>query len=91
MNYRRGLFRVWIVLSVIWSAAALFGGLYYPWPPYDWYYWSYWPKDVEFYFLAAAFAPWVWVVWTVVRWIWTVVRWTVLSLVRWTAKGFGSN
>jgi hypothetical protein len=91
-NYRRGLFRSWLVLSTIWSAVILtllLRQLDYVRPPiclfancsgwenyYQWLYWSGPWSD----WLAVIFAPWVWVGWVVGGWV-----------VRWTVRGFRST
>ena len=75
MNYRRGLFRTWVVLSAIWSAVILIVALYEHHrigePQYRWLlsFWTDW--------LVAIFAPWV-------------LTAAALGF-RWTIKGFRSN
>jgi hypothetical protein len=96
MNYRLGLFRVWIVFSVIWSAVVLIVALSdhdrrygffvidKAWQAgnYEWLWW-FWEE-----WLVAIFAPWVWVIWTAGRWM---VLSVIGSVVRWTVRGFRSN
>ena len=82
MNYRRGLFRAWMVLLVIWSAVILVvaldkqhrlgvGGQDPIMAEYRWSWW-FWTDWIE-----AIFTPWV-------------LTGVGLGL-RWTARGFRSN
>jgi hypothetical protein len=78
MNYRRGLFRVWIILSVIWSVVFFIVALYIryriggDWWRYQWWISSHWTD-----WLAVILAPWVLT--------------GAALLLRWTVRGFRSN
>jgi len=81
LNYQRGLFRVWIVLSVMWSAAVLIDGLWLFLFYNNWtigFFWkdqwdlSYWSDQI-----VAMLAPWLLT--------------GAVFLLRWTVRGFRSN